>query len=181
MAEKILVQKPITISFSGLFDFKEFMKLIHDYLTSKNYTLSETMTSEDLTSSGKIITIKDEPYLNISDYSKIIMEYNIKAKVLKVKVEKDNNIHMLHKGNVEISFKSYIQTDTGNKFLDKPHNVFKSYLKDNPILFFFRILFNKYIWQDEMKEQVSKAKKDIFELKDKLHTYFNLYKIYNEN
>jgi len=140
------------IKHSGLFDFKELYKFVHEWFASYQYVVAEKKYEEKIQPEGKDIEIEWVCFRKISDYFRfqIKIAYRIIGLVT-VEVQKGNIKTKMNKAQLEISFKAFLEKDYENKW------------EVNPFTKFLRGVYDKYIIKSRIEEYEDKIATEVDE------------------
>ncbi len=165
MVEKFTVVEGVTVSYSGLFKYRDLLKEIHELLKKKGYDKEEKKQEEKVTSKGKRVRMEMEYSKEPSKYMKYILEIKIAILDLKdVVVTKGTRKIKYNEGDVEVKLKSYLKTDYEGRWKSKPMYVF------------VRHVINKYLYTFYLSKESSELKSDTKHLKETIKGFLNLYK-----
>ncbi|HOI18602.1 MAG TPA: hypothetical protein PLX15_01950 [Candidatus Woesearchaeota archaeon] len=165
MAEKIVMVKPKVISYSGLFIMKELYHTVDSWLKENGYDKEEKKAYEKVSEKGKTIEIKYEPFKKITDYSKYILEIQIRVQnLVSVEITDKGKNKIFNKGDVEVTLQ-------GDKISD-----YENYWESKPFYFFMRTVFRKFILKDEESKQDSKFKDDFDSIAREIKDHLNMHK-----
>lgn len=165
MAERKLVIDHLKFSYEGLFNSGELFSVISAWFYEKGWDWYEKMSQEQVTPEGKQIRIVLEPWKNISDYYKIIM--NIKLHMIDVKeveVEHEGKSLKLSQGLVRMTFDAYVVSDRKDQW------------KSRPLYWFISILLGKYFFREHYSKAETWIKSDVDDLYNKIKNYLNVFK-----
>ncbi len=101
MEEEELAVKSLT--YNGLFDFKQTYEFIITYLEEQNYFVMEVRRESIVKEDGIHYDIKCDALKKISDYFRYKIGLEIKAIVNKAKAKKDNKTIEIDEGNINIT------------------------------------------------------------------------------
>lgn len=166
MSEKSLMLKDLSIGYEGLFDSKELFKVLNKWLKENEYAQTEAEMFEKVEPEAKELKVVLKPSKEINDYAKIELKLTFALTNLKQVYVKKNDIKKeLNQGKIKIKFEGYLITDLKNEWESRPY------------LFFLRVVFNKIVFKSKTNYWESLMKKDIYNLKDTLEGYLNLFKL----
>jgi len=165
MPERTSIVTNEKVTYDGLFSLKDVYKLINDWTADKGYVPVETKASESVTKKGKHVELVLEPFKSLTDYAKSAVKIHISALDLtEVEVKKDNKKKKLNKGKLTVTFNAWLETDIEARW------------EAQPIFYFIRTVFEKYIYTPYLSGFTSEIKEDVNMLKDNLKAHLNLYK-----
>lgn len=163
--EKRLVIKGMLLKYDGLFSVPDLYKIIDDWIKENGYDKFERETIEYVKPEGKYIELRLEPYKKVSDYvqNRIVIKAIIKD-IKEVDVEIDKKKHRLNRGEVNLIFDAYLETDYEQRWEQKP------------VLFFIRTLVDKYIYKIYTARFEDVLKKDVQSMHTSIKSFLNLYR-----
>ncbi len=163
MVEKRPVIDLEQVTYEGLFRMKDVYKLIQDWMDDKGYNPIEKRAHEMVTKSGKQIEVEFEPYKKYSDYAKGIIRIHITAHDLKeVEVKRDSGSRKMQKGQIRITFDSWLETDYEGRW------------EAQPVFYVLRTLFEKFVYMPFLSGYIKGVRDDTLHLKEQLKAYLNL-------
>jgi len=117
MAEKDTIFSS-SISYTGVFSFKDFYLFCHEWLTEETgLSVSETKYEEKIAGDSKSITIGWLGEVKLTDYFKFDMKVSIIAKSLKnIEVSQDGINIKTNQGSIKIAIKGILVRDYDGKF-----------------------------------------------------------------
>ncbi len=165
MVETNIVVDNLGLNYEGLFDAKDYYKLLDGFFAEKNYDKREALSMEKVDSSGKYVELEIEPYRKITDYAKLVIRVRTKMfNVKEVEVEKDGHKIRLNQGKVNIVIDGFLQTDYENRWTDRPWMVF------------IRTIYDKFVYKKYTNDFTEKLNDDVGQLHAQLKSFFNLYR-----
>lgn len=165
MTETKIIIDNLGLNYEGLFNAKDYYKLLDNFFAEKNYDKREVLNMEKVEAGGKYIELEIEPYRKISDYAKLVIRIRTKMfNVKEVEVEKDGHKLRLNQGKVNILIDGIIQTD------------YESRWTDVPVRIFIRTLYEKFVYRKYMENDEAKLKDEVGQLHTQLKSFFNLYR-----
>ena len=165
MAERNLIVENISISYSGLFDIKEFYKAIDEWFKAKGYDKIVIKHKEYSTETGKNIEILMAPHKNVTDYIRNLIKVWIGINNLKeVEVKKGKTRIKVNKGDVIVVLDGYLELDYEHRWEQKP------------MFFFLRVLIDKFINKSEIDKYGQELLKEINEFHDEIRAFLGLHK-----
>lgn len=163
MDRYVLVDQ-LKLNHEGLFDFKEFYKVLGDWFFEKGYDRYEKLNEEIEGENGKSIVIELRNWKKLSDYYRHRFKIRIYVTDMKdVEVEIDGEKKKYNQGKIQIVIDSYNETDWINKWNDRPFH------------YFLRVLFDKYIYKRYTEIHENAMIADVNDLHSKLKNYLNQY------
>jgi hypothetical protein len=165
MTETTIVIDSLSLDYEGLFNAKDFYKLLDNFFGEKNYDKREVLSMEKVESKGKYVELEIEPYRKITDYAKLVVRVRTKMfNVKEVEVEKDGHKLRLNQGKVSVVIDGFVQTDYENRWTDFP------------IRLFLKTIYDKFIYKKHTDEFDAKLKEDVGLLHNQIKAFFNLYR-----
>ena len=155
--EKIV--KDLEISYSGVFDLKEFLNIIKKYFERHSYSLSEKVYDTKTKDDAKITMMKWEFDRRLDDYNKGIVKL-----VIKINNYTENYLQgkKVVKGDITLKINAELNRDHEQKW------------KGSMTKKFFRSLYDQYIAVDR-QDRVKDALKDLTEgFRKEVKKYFNI-------
>jgi len=137
--------------YNGIFDFKEVYKFMYDWIASYQYSIFETKYSEKVKAEGKELEVIWLCLRKLSDYFRY--KFTVTTRVFymtSVEVMKDGIKVKRDKGELEIKIKAFLERDYEHRW------------ETNPLLKFFRGLYDKYVirsrielYEDQMRDEIN--------------------------
>ncbi len=166
MAEKKILVDGERITYTGYFDIKGIMRELNKWATEKGYDMIETSHIESTTDQGKFADIKLEPFKKLTDYTQSKIKIRITLDNIKdVVIQKDGKKKKLYDGTIRFLFRVMLITDYENRWEGKP------------IYYFFRIIFEKYIYSPLISKTQNQIIDDYEFLRNNIKSYLNLFKM----
>lgn len=167
MAERFTVVDQENIKYTGFFDINELTRMIDLYFRTKAYDKRVIRDEEHVYKDHKFIHIWWEPYKKITDYIKFEVRIWVNiANVTQVTKEIDGVKTKLNKGEFDVRLDGFLITDYENRWEQKP------------LYFFFRTIFDKFIYKMQMAKYEALIKEHVMELKAEIASFLNLYRFY---
>jgi len=165
MVERKLLIDEESMDYEGLFNLIELYSIIDEFLKLKGYDKFEPLNEESVYPSGKDVHIIIRPLKWHTDYIRKVLKIEMQMHNIKeVETEVDKVKVKLNQGKIKILYSGYLETDWEGRWEQKP------------IYYFFRTLFDKYIYRKHTKDFEGEIISDINELRDKMGAYLNLYR-----
>ncbi len=165
MGERFFVIEGLSLKYDGLFSISELYKLIDEWFQRHGYEKVEKRNAEQVLETGKNIELVIEPEKFVSDYLKFTIRLKILVEDAKeVRIEQDGIKKNMNKGAVDIGFQGFLITDWEGRWEQKP-----SY-------FFWRTIFDKFVFKSHIKEYEGKLATDVHQLHNELKAFLNLYR-----
>lgn len=163
MVEKKILVDEDELNYEGLFDLAEIYALIDDYLKLKGYDKFEPMNEENVFPTGKTLHIILAPMKWHTDYIRKTLKIELLVTDMKeVETEIDKVKMTLNQGKINVKFSAVLQTDWEGRW------------EQRPLYFFFRTIFEKFIYKGDIKRFEDENTADLNELKQKVGAYLNL-------
>ena len=164
MAEKRKIGQ-YSVTYDGIFSFKEIMKILTEWISEYNYKPNEISHTENVKEAGRHIFYQMNPFKEINEYVKydVWIEFTC-SDMTDVVVEIDGKNRKMNKGNISVAIIIFLTTDYENMYEDKPFKIF------------FRSLYDKYIGAGPVSQWIATLKKESVELKQRFEGQLNLYK-----
>lgn len=125
MPEKNLVINNRKITYSGIFDSNALFNVISDALEEKGYEKREKRAEEIVTEEGKNFYLELRPHKVKASYISLMIKIKIHLFDLTQKVQEVEGVKKVYdKGNIEITFDSWILGDWENRWGTKPFYYF---------------------------------------------------------
>ncbi len=162
LAEKRKIIKK-EISYEGVFDSKEIYNLIYDWFFKRMYIAEEPVVEEVVKKDKKYIFWETEFFRSPNEYVKFNIVVDVFFNDMKeVKVEYKGRKATLKEGKVKIEIEGEFITDFENKY------------EGNALSWYFRIMFEKFLFRPEMDEFQEELKEEVRNIYMYLKKYFNL-------
>jgi len=165
MTERYLVVDHLRFSYEGLFNLTELYTIIPAWFYDKGYDWYEKMNQELVTSTGKQFKLIFEPWKNVSDYNKLVINIHLNMiDVKEVEVQHDNKTINLSQGLIRMTFDAYVVSDRFDR------------LSKKPLLWLLSVLADKYFYRSYFSRYETWIKSDVDDLHEKIKNYLNVYK-----
>lgn len=166
MPERQIVVDNERLSYSGIFDIKEIMKIIKDWAKDKAYFMIESSHTESVKEDGKYADIKLEPFKKLTDYAKSKVKIRITVDQAKDRVvDIDGKKVKMYEGRVGFLFDGILETD------------YEARWEGKPVFYFLRTIFEKYVYAPFISKFEQTVKNDVDFLKTQLKSYLNMQKL----
>ncbi|MFT4305209.1 MAG: hypothetical protein ACMXX8_03875, partial [Candidatus Woesearchaeota archaeon] len=131
----------------------------------KGYTKHELRANEQVSANGRSVYLNKEPYKKISDYLKFTIRCEIECNDVKdVEVERDGKKIKLNQGECNVIITGFLVSDYEKKW------------EKNPVFYFIRGIFDKYVWRDHMYKGESGLVDECVHLHSQVKAFLNLYR-----
>lgn len=167
MAYVRIIVDHLRLDYSGLFDPKGLFRAIASFMNERRVQKHENKNFEQDLEDGKAIEWETTYWKKVTDYNRDIYKIRILInKMTKVEAQEGSKRAQIATGNVTITIDAYIEHDYENRW------------EETPILFFFRTVFDKFIYHGytEMFEQ--RLTHHAHQLYHTLEKFFNFYTHY---
>ncbi len=167
MAERFTVVDQEKIHYKGLFDITQLTRMIELWCKTKLYDKRIVRDEEHVHKDHKYIHLWWEPYKKITDYIKFEIRIWVYVNdVTQVEKDIDGIKTKLNKGDFDITLDGFLITDYEHRWEEKP------------LYFFFRTIFDKFIYKMQMAKYEALIKQHVMELKAEISSFLNLYRFY---
>ena len=169
MTERRMTQPGIYISYTGVFDLREFFRMMNDWFVGKGYDIAEKRHEELVRESGKQIIFISEPFKKINDYIRNNINVNIVMQdVQDVELTHEGVMRRLKSGTATIRLRGFVDTDYEGRWATMPWR------------WYLRVLTERYILKREVTHAEEQLDAEIKELNRLLKKYFNLMEAYEQ-
>lgn len=163
MGEKYSVIDKRPLVYEGYFRPDELFSLIKKFLLDRKYAPIESKNFEEVHKQGRQITVELVPFRNVSDYVQKAMKINITmVRLTEELIELDGIKKKYHKGQVKIVADAMLKTD------------FRSKWDGSGMLYFFRVLHDKFIRKDWISSAKDEVGQDLEDLLSEVSAYLNM-------
>ncbi len=164
MAEINYVVRDLKLSHEGVFDLKELYKLMKGWFNLHKFDFYEKEYFDVLKTDAKDIKLKWEVERKIDDYTKFVIETDIKINDHRiVEVKKGDKKAKLSSGGLIIKFTSYLRQDYQEKW-------------EGPVKKFVRGLYDKFIYKERYERYEEEIKEETYNIFNEVKAYLNLQK-----
>lgn len=161
MGEKFIAADKST-KYQGILDLKNLKNVINRWSKDNEYGIKTASSEEKIYHDGKEILYKASLGKEPADWIKIGMSLTLDfRKMEEVDIEMDEKKLTMWKGECNISVKTIIETDGENRF-------------SGNVMSILRILTDKLINKDDIKQATDFAKKDTESLHSEIKSFLNL-------
>ena len=151
------------INYTGVIDATGLYKLLKKWLGERDYNHVEKLNEEHVYEDGRQIIIELRPYKELSEYAKVEIRIEMIFKKLQdITLTKDKIKHKTKKGEMQITFSTFIITDLEGSWTAKP------------LYFFLRLLLEKYIYRSYVGKYEDVVIQDKNNLMRELRSYLNM-------
>lgn len=165
MVEKKIVVYDLRLSYNGPLSMEAFYKEVEDWMKEKGMQKDLKKKMEHVTPKGKEIEWVVECWKDLAHFAKDIvrlraMFHNVKE----VDVLKDGRKMRINQADVLLIFDGILETELAHKWEQKP------------LFYFFRALFDKYIYKFYTERFFDVVYVDTHDLHKRLKAFLSLYK-----
>lgn len=156
IVDKVL--KDVSVSYEGVFDFKDFLAFMKKMMKDMRYDITEKLYDAKTKNGVKSILIKWECDRKPTDYDKYIIKLKITASDLK---EGQIDSGKVQQGKTEVEINGEHEKDYDEKW-------------KKPKWHFWRAVFDKFVIEDKQKDLAKKLKEDCLFIEESVKKYFNI-------
>ncbi len=165
MAERLILVDKERLEYEGLFDAKEFYRVMQAWAEDKGYWLIEGKHTESIKTEGKWVDMEFAPFKKFTDYAKSVIKIKVQYQRMKdVVVERDGKKHKMQEGKVVALLDGILETDYEHRWETKP------------VYYVLRTLFEKYVFTPFVSGFEQTVKNDTYALKDNMKAFLNMSK-----
>jgi len=165
MAERKIVVDNVRINYKGLFNMRDFYRVMDGFFKEKGYDKREVRNNEYVKPEGKHLELWLEPYKKITDYAKLIIRLQVIIQDLReVVVEREGHKKKMQKGDIQVIIDGFLETDYENRWEGRPEYVF------------VRTLFDKFIYRRHTTQFEAMLVEETDELQATLKSFLNLFR-----
>ena len=167
MSETRIIVDHMKLDFSGLVDLPAMFAHIDRWLKDKGLEKRDDKTFEQMTPKGKFIEWQIASWKKLTDYTRFIIKVRMLIYGLKkVEAVSDNKKVTLSQGRILMYFDGFIEHDYEHRWEEKP------------LHFFFRTLYDKFIYKTYTERFEARLTFDVHHLYDELEKFLNMYRHY---
>ncbi|MFC1768399.1 hypothetical protein ACFLZX_01420 [Nanoarchaeota archaeon] len=164
MPEKKLLVDELRLSYSGVFEVKEFYKFLDDWIDHHGKEKEIKKNNEEISESGKNILYEIEIWSVPAEwYKQVIRVRALMSDVTEIIIEKGHGKKRMNKGNVLIIFDTFQETD----LIARWHLT--------PWYMFTRGVFDRFIWKVWTNKYEATAIEETNKLHAEIKSHFNTY------
>lgn len=167
MGDVRIIVDHLKLEYTGVFDSKALFRLIGSWFNERGIQKREAKNFEQNLADGKYIEYEIPYWKKVTDYNRFI--YKIRALFFglkNVEIMKDDKKVQMQQGRVLLYFDGYIEHDYENRW------------EVVPMLQFFRVLFDKFIYKYYTERFEQRITYDMHALYATLERFFNMYRHY---
>ena len=169
MTERRMTLPGVYVSYTGVFDLREFFRMVNDWFIGKGYDIKENRHEELVRESGKQIIYVAENFKKLNDYVKININFNcVMSDVTDVELTHEGVLRHLKRGSFTIRLRGFVDSDYEGRWAKMAWR------------WYLRLLIHRFVLNPEMREIDAKLDTDIKELNRLLKKYFNMMDAYAE-
>ena len=124
MALKDILFQGVSVSYSGVFDFKGFYKVLKNWLKSNNYDFIEKDYKETQKNGHRLLMIKIIADKKLDDYIKKWIELTINTDLVRVEVKKGERKILMDQGRASLTFTAMLLKDYEDNYEKRPFATF---------------------------------------------------------
>ncbi|VVB75848.1 Uncharacterised protein [Candidatus Tiddalikarchaeum anstoanum] len=162
MPSVFIVGKTVVTVKNVMFDYKSFYRILHKTISDKGYWIEEKSYTNV---PGENKNSMDFYWLcqkDVDDYSRYRIEVQAKFEVENVTALKNNQKAEMEKGDGSILLRASLVTDYDSKW------------EENPILNFFKVLFENIFERSSISKYLNDVKTEMFEVENEMKSFFNI-------
>lgn len=165
MAERRIAVDHLKLSYSGLFDSKEFYEMIDRWFLEKGFDKREMVNQEHFNKDGtRYLEVEMQPWKKTTDYFRHVIKVKIRVLHMHdVQVEHDGKPIKLQQGQLNIAIDGYFESDYEDRW------------EAIPLFFLLRTLYDKLFYRDISNEQEEVLVHSITQLHSNMKRFLNLY------
>lgn len=165
MSEKRLIIDQLRLNYSGIFHLNDLYRMIDGWLYEKGYDKLEKKNEEQVLETGRKVELELRPWKKTTDYAKNEIRLRVFINnMTDIEVEKDGKNVKMNKGDIQMIFDAFLETDYENRWENKP------------IYYFLRSLVDKYIFRIYTGKFTGNLAADCKDLHQRIKAFLNLYK-----
>jgi len=162
--EKEIYADNITISYEGLFSYKELLDLINEWARSKRYFKEVLESKEKVTRGSKNITLELQMQRRIHAQYKCLLNFSLEVSdMVDEEEEIDQNMKNLNSGRVEASLKGFLMTSQRSRWETRGY------------VAFIRGIINKFVYKLDRPAYIAAVVGDAKDLTFKIRGFLNSY------
>ena len=162
--EKEIYVDRLTITYEGLFDYKDLLKLINDWAREKKYYKEITSSKEKVTKIGKNIEIEFQFQRKIPPLNRSLINMGLSVEdMTDVKQEMDGQLKNLHNAIVEVVFHSYLASSIRARWETRGY------------VAFIRGIINKFVYKFDRPARAGVVVGETKDLAFKIRGFLNSY------
>ena len=151
---------PMSLTYSGTFNLKELYSLIRSWFNERGFFTMEKESEASEEEAGSNFYTNFVSFKKAEEYTKLTIEISIKSKSLK-----ETSEQYIYKGEINVSFKSYLERDYEDKYENKP------------IVKFFRGFYEKLVEKSRFNRYESDLRDYTNAVYNEVRAFLNLSKI----
>jgi hypothetical protein len=165
LSEKRLIIDQLRLNYSGIFHLNDLYKMIDGWLYEKGYDKFEKKSEEQVLETGRKIEMELRPWKKTTDYAKNEIRLRIFVdNMVDVEIERDGKKVKMHKGDIQMIFDAFLETDYEHRWENKP------------MYYFLRSLVDKYIFRIYTEKFVGNLVADTRDLHHRIKSFLNIYR-----
>ncbi len=163
MALKDILMQGVTVSYTGVFNFGGFYKVLKEWFRENDYFTMERDYKETQKNGRKQLLIKIYADTKLDDYIKKVIEIVVNVDANKVEIKKNNRKSIMDHGTVNLSFTCYLLKDYEENY------------EKRPLATFLRELHDKFIGFPRVDKAKIELKDDAYAIMDEFKNYFKAF------
>ena len=165
MSEKRLIIDQLRLNYSGIFHLNDLYRMIDGWLYEKGYDKFEKKNEEQVLETGRKIEIELRPWKKTTDYAKNEIRLRIFVNdMTDIEVDRDGKKVKMNKGDIQMIFDAFLETDYEHRWENKP------------MYYFIRSLVDKYIFKFYTEKFVGNLVGDVRDLHHRIKSFLNIYR-----
>ena len=157
----------LKLEYKGLFEAKNFFKLVDSWLSERQMEKKNTKDVEIMTPEGKFIEWEISPWTKCTDYMRLYMKIRVLMyEVKKVEAIRDKKKIVLDHGHVIIILDGYLEHDYEHRW------------DGTPMLHFIRTMMDKFVYRTYTQKYEQRWTHDCHQIYDLMQRFFNTYREY---
>ena len=166
MSEKRLVINHLKLSYEGIFDFAELLKVIGRSVEERGYKKHEKRFEEFVGPEGKNIFVELRPAKTKTEYYSLMIKIRMDLKNVKeITREVDGMPTHFQQGDIDMTFDAWTTTEYDQRWGMKPW------------FYFVKAVINKFVYKFPMEESfIGEVATDTRYVRDQVKAHLSLYK-----
>jgi len=165
MGEKRLVIDQLKLTYEGLLDVNGLIRTIDSWLYEKGYDKWDAKNYEQDLPTGKEVDMELLPWKKITDYFENMFKIRLRISNVKdVEIEHNGVKRIVQKGKLMMIFDAY------------QHSDYEGMWESKPIFFFFRTLFDKFVFKKTVAYYERWLVNDLYDLHSRIQRFLNIYR-----
>lgn len=166
MVEKKHIVNELKLSYNGPLSIEEFYREVENWMSEKGMQKDIKRKSEDVSSKGKKIEWEIEAWEKITGQVKQVVRLRVLFNNVKeIKIKRKGHNVKINQVDALIFIDGFLETDLSQQW------------HQNPLFFFLRTLYDKYIWKIWSERHDDAVVEDCYDLHKRLKAFFSLSKM----